>query len=148
MITECGFKNKLKGYFSQSQRIYNYGSLCRETSRFVNLRGKLFSPRACPRENNPQRVDKSGCFPTQRAVIVLLYFCQCWPPNIFFYCVVSCFLLVLGWYIYIFFRQNTIEVLVIFFFIVLFLVFFTCLGLIYILQKKTQLKYWQLVLID
>ena len=23
------------------------------------------------------RVDKSGCFPTQRAVIVLLYFCQC-----------------------------------------------------------------------
>ena len=28
-------------------------------------------------ENNPQRVDKSGCFPTQRAVIVLLYFCQC-----------------------------------------------------------------------
>jgi hypothetical protein len=32
--------------------------------------------RACPRENNPSRVDKSGCFPTQRAVIVLLYFCQ------------------------------------------------------------------------
>ena len=30
------------------------------TSRFVN-----------------RRVDKSGCFPTQRAVIVLLYFCQC-----------------------------------------------------------------------
>jgi hypothetical protein len=28
-------------------------------------------------ENNPQRVDKSGCFSTQRAVIVLLYFCQC-----------------------------------------------------------------------
>jgi hypothetical protein len=23
------------------------------------------------------RVDKSGCFPTQRAVIALLYFCQC-----------------------------------------------------------------------
>jgi hypothetical protein len=32
-----------------------------------NLRGKLFFP----------RVDKSGCFLTQRAVIVLLYFCQC-----------------------------------------------------------------------
>jgi hypothetical protein len=47
--------------------IYNYGPLCRETSRFVNLRGKLFFP----------RVDKSGCFLTQRAVIVLLYFCQC-----------------------------------------------------------------------
>ena len=30
----------------------------RETSRFVNLRGKLF----CPRENNLSRVDKSGCF--------------------------------------------------------------------------------------
>jgi hypothetical protein len=28
-------------------------------------------------ENNPRRVDKSGCFPTQRGVIVLLYFCQC-----------------------------------------------------------------------
>ena len=28
-------------------------------------------------ENNPPRGDKSGCFPTQRAVIVLLYFCQC-----------------------------------------------------------------------
>ena len=28
-------------------------------------------------EDNPRRVDKSGCFPTQRAVIVLLYFCQC-----------------------------------------------------------------------
>ena len=28
-------------------------------------------------ENNPLRVDKSGCFPTQRAVFVLLYFCQC-----------------------------------------------------------------------
>ena len=28
-------------------------------------------------ENNLTRVDKSGCFPTQRAVIVLLYFCQC-----------------------------------------------------------------------
>jgi hypothetical protein len=25
----------------------------------------------------PPQVDKSGCFPTQRAVIVLLYFCQC-----------------------------------------------------------------------
>jgi hypothetical protein len=25
----------------------------------------------------PSRVDKSGCFPTQRAIIVLLYFCQC-----------------------------------------------------------------------
>jgi hypothetical protein len=47
--------------------IYNYGTLCRETSRFVILRGMLFFP----------RVDKSGCFLTQRAVIVLLYFCQC-----------------------------------------------------------------------
>ena len=47
--------------------LYNYGPLCRETSRFVNLRGKT----------TPPRVDKSGCFPTQRAVIVLLYFCQC-----------------------------------------------------------------------
>jgi hypothetical protein len=28
-------------------------------------------------ENNPQRVDKSERFHTQRAVIVLLYFCQC-----------------------------------------------------------------------
>ena len=28
-------------------------------------------------ENNPPRVDKSGYFPTQRVVIVLLYFCQC-----------------------------------------------------------------------
>ena len=28
-------------------------------------------------EHNPPRVDKSGCIPTQRAVIVLLYFCQC-----------------------------------------------------------------------
>ena len=46
--------------------IYNYGPLCRETSRFVNLRGK-----------NPHRVDKSGCFLTQRVVIILLYFCQC-----------------------------------------------------------------------
>ena len=80
--------------------IYNYGPLCRETSRFVNLRGKLFSrglgniqvcqpegevvfPRDCPRENSPSRVDKSGCFSTQRVVIVLLYFCQCfigYPP--------------------------------------------------------------------
>jgi hypothetical protein len=34
-------------------RLYNYGPLCRETSRFANLRGKLFS-----RD-------------------VLLYFCQC-----------------------------------------------------------------------
>ena len=25
----------------------------------------------------PPQVDKSGCVPTQRAVIVLLYFCQC-----------------------------------------------------------------------
>jgi hypothetical protein len=29
------------------------------------------------KESNPPRVDKPGCFPTQRAVIVLLYFCQC-----------------------------------------------------------------------
>jgi hypothetical protein len=28
-------------------------------------------------ETKPKSVDKSGCFPTQRAVIVLLYFCQC-----------------------------------------------------------------------
>ena len=33
----------------------------------TNLDGKQLSP----------QVDKSGCFPTQRAVIVLLYFCQC-----------------------------------------------------------------------
>jgi hypothetical protein len=45
--------------------------LCREPSRFVNLRGKLFSRRLA------RGVDKSGCFPTQWAVIVLLYFCQC-----------------------------------------------------------------------
>jgi hypothetical protein len=32
--------------------LYNYGPLCRETSRFVNLRGKT----------TPPRVDKSGCF--------------------------------------------------------------------------------------
>ena len=25
----------------------------------------------------PPQVDKSGCFPAQRAAIVLLYFCQC-----------------------------------------------------------------------
>ena len=57
--------------------LYNYGPLCREASRIVNLRGKLFFPRACPRVSNPLRVDKSGCFPTQRGVIVLLYCCQC-----------------------------------------------------------------------
>ena len=51
---------------TKGKTIYNYGPLCREASRFVNLRGK-----------QPTRVDKSGCFPTQRAVIVLLYFCQC-----------------------------------------------------------------------
>jgi hypothetical protein len=45
--------------------LYNYGPLCREASRIVNLRGKLFFPRACPRVSNPLRVDKSGCFPTQ-----------------------------------------------------------------------------------
>ena len=28
-------------------------------------------------ENNPPKVDKSGYFPTQRVVIVLLYFGQC-----------------------------------------------------------------------
>jgi hypothetical protein len=26
--------------------------------------GEVVFPRACPRENNPSRVDKSGCFPT------------------------------------------------------------------------------------
>ena len=72
---------------SVTKTINNYGPLCRETSRFVNLRRTLFSrglgniqicqpdeevvfPRAFP------KVDKSGCFPTQRAVIVLLHFCQ------------------------------------------------------------------------
>ena len=39
--------------------------------------GEVDFPRACQKENNPPGVDKSGCFPTQRAVIVLLYFCQC-----------------------------------------------------------------------
>ena len=39
--------------------------------------GEVVFPRVCPRENNTPRVDKSVCFPTQRAVIVLLYFCQC-----------------------------------------------------------------------
>ena len=55
-------------------KIYNYDPLCRETSRFVNFRGKLFSRGL---DVVFPRVDKSGCFPTQRAVIVSLYFCQC-----------------------------------------------------------------------
>ena len=57
--------------------LYNYDPLCRETSRFVIPEGEVVFPRACLSENNAPRVDKSGCFPTQRAVIVLLYFCQC-----------------------------------------------------------------------
>ena len=68
---------KTQNHNRMNRTIYNYGPLCRETSRFVNLKEKLFSPRTCPRENNTPRVDKSGCFPTQRAVIVLLYLCQC-----------------------------------------------------------------------
>ena len=48
--------------------IYNYGPLCRETSIFVNLRGEVVFPRACPMENNRRGL---------RAVSVLLYFCQC-----------------------------------------------------------------------
>ena len=39
--------------------------------------GEVVFPMACPRENNPMRVDKSGCFPIQRAVIALLCCCQC-----------------------------------------------------------------------
>ena len=39
--------------------IYNYGPLCRETSRFVNLRGKLFFPR----ENNPPEGWQIWMFP-------------------------------------------------------------------------------------
>ena len=39
--------------------------------------GEVVFPEECPRQNNPPRVDKSGCFPTQRAVIALSYFCHC-----------------------------------------------------------------------
>ena len=79
IVTTCLFCWYLFSVGSVIFTIYNYGPLCRETSRFVNLRGKLCSPRETPPPPPPPppRVDKSGCFPTQRAVIVLLYFCQC-----------------------------------------------------------------------
>ena len=57
----------------------------RKLSSRISLQNQLFCLCRLPAVNiimtniiqlTPQ-VDKSGCFPTQMAVIVLLYFCQC-----------------------------------------------------------------------
>ena len=60
--TSSHYKSKA----NMDETLYNYGPLCRETSRFVNLRGK-----------QPHEGWQIWMFPYTEGVIVLLYFCQC-----------------------------------------------------------------------
>ena len=135
--------------------LYNYGPLCRETPRFVNLRGKttlkgwqiwmfpytegrncfiIFLP-VFYRKIGLFGGEQYGCFPAAQIYdffLIVLFFLLC---------VFLVFLLVLGWYIYILQTKHNWSTGSLF--LLCCFLFFTCFRLIYIYSSdKTQLKYW------